>query len=97
MTDAELIDYLKDSHKFTSSQTVRVALDAAADLITAQAERIKALEAGLRIAEAALADIGDAEREEGDDLAWCEARAAKALPLIRPLLRAALSGTGEDR
>ena len=34
-------------------------------------------------AEAALADIGDAEREPGDDLAWREQRAAEALPLPR--------------
>jgi hypothetical protein len=35
----------------------------------------------LRIAQAVFADIGD--REPGDDLAWCEARAAEALPLVR--------------
>lgn len=52
-----------------------------------------ALVKALRTAEAALSDIGDAEREEGDDLAWCEGRAAKALPLIRPVLRAALITT----
>lgn len=38
----------------------------------------KVLEA-LVIAEAGLADIGDADREQGDDVAWCEARAAAAL------------------
>lgn len=38
-------------------------------------------------AEAALADIGDAAREPGDDLKWCERRAAKALPPIRAALR----------
>ena len=37
-------------------------------------------------AEAALADIGDAEREPGDDLAWCERRAAEALPVVREAL-----------
>lgn len=42
----------------------------------------------LRIAEAALADIGDADREPGDDLAWCERRAAKALPQVRAALAA---------
>lgn len=40
----------------------------------------------LKTAEAALADIGDAAREEGDDLAWCESRAAKALPEVRAAL-----------
>jgi hypothetical protein len=42
----------------------------------------------LKFAEAALSDIGDADREEGDDLAWCENRAAMALPRIRRLLAA---------
>ena len=45
-------------------------------------ELIRALE----LAEAALADIGDAEREPGDDLAWAEARAAQVLPRIRAVL-----------
>lgn len=45
-------------------------------------ELIRALE----LAEAALADIGDAEREPGDDLAWAEARAAQDLPRIRAVL-----------
>ena len=48
----------------------------------------------LVIAEAGLADIGDADREPGDDLAWCEARAAQALELPRKAiaaLRAALA------
>jgi len=40
----------------------------------------------LELAEAALADIGDAERELGDDLAWAEARAARDLPRIRAVL-----------
>lgn len=47
----------------------------------------------LREAEAALADIGDADREPGDDVAWCEARAAKALPSVR----AALAQSGGER
>lgn len=45
-------------------------------------QRAELLEA-LRLAEAALSDIGDADREPGDDLAWCERRAAKDLPSIR--------------
>jgi hypothetical protein len=40
----------------------------------------------LELAEAALADIGDADREQGDDLAWAEARAAQDLPRIRQAL-----------
>lgn len=43
----------------------------------------------LKFAEAALADIGDADREPGDDLAWCEARAAEALPRVRAAIKAA--------
>jgi hypothetical protein len=39
-------------------------------------------------AESALSDIGDADREPGDDLEWCEGRAAEALPRIRKLLLA---------
>lgn len=38
----------------------------------------------LAYAEAALGDIGDA----GDDLAWCENRAAQALPRVREVLLA---------
>ena len=45
-------------------------------------------QAALEIAEAALADIGDADREPGDDVAWCEARAAKALPMVRAAITA---------
>jgi len=45
-------------------------------------ELIRALE----LAEATLADIGDAEREPGDDLAWAESRAAQDLPRIRAVL-----------
>lgn len=37
----------------------------------------------LKLAEAGLADIGDADREPGDDLAWCERRAAEPLQFIR--------------
>jgi hypothetical protein len=47
---------------------------------------IDKLRDGLLCAEAALSDIGDAAREPGDDLAWCEQRAAKALPCVRAAL-----------
>jgi hypothetical protein len=49
-------------------------------------EQRDAARATLGIAEAALADIGDADREPGDDLAWCEQRAAQALPAVRAFL-----------
>jgi hypothetical protein len=42
--------------------------------------------AALKTAEAALSDIGDSDREPGDDLAWCERRAAQALPEVRAAL-----------
>ena len=45
-------------------------------------------QAALVIAEAALADIGDADHEPNDDLAWCEARAAQALPMVRAAIAA---------
>jgi hypothetical protein len=53
----------------------------------------QALEA-LVTAEAGLADIGDADREPTDDLAWCEERAAQALAKPRAAivaLKAALA------
>jgi hypothetical protein len=49
------------------------------DLKAANAELLEAL----KLAEAGLADIGDADREPEDDLAWCERRAAEPLPIIR--------------
>lgn len=49
-------------------------------LLVSQREELLA---ALKLAEAALSDIGDADREPGDDVAWCEARAAKPLPEIR--------------
>lgn len=59
-----------------------------------QAEPSGLLEA-LRIAEAALADIGDADREPGDDLAWCERRAAQDLPTVRLAIIRAINPTAE--
>ena len=50
--------------------------------------KIERLRSALELAEAALADIGDADREPGDDLAWCEARAAQDLPTVRAALAA---------
>jgi hypothetical protein len=51
-----------------------------------EAGEVRELHRALVIAEAALADIGDADREPGDDLAWCERRAAQDLPTIRAAL-----------
>lgn len=47
------------------------------------------LRKALVIAEAALADIGDADCDPDYDLAWCEARAAQALPEVRAALASA--------
>ena len=56
--------------------------------IEALRDRVTVLNLALHAAESALADIGDADREPGDDLAWCEARAAAALPDVRAALKA---------
>jgi hypothetical protein len=90
------LDAEPDFSYFTESQMREYA----ADVSTAfrehrdSAERLNlllgadnvALRSGLKTAEAALADIGDATREPGDDLGWCEARAAQALPAVRAAL-----------
>ena len=61
-----------------------------------QTKRIKAEARAERLKEA-LADIGDADRELGDDLAWCERRAAEPLPMIRALLRDHEQEVGDGR
>ena len=65
-----------------ASQWIAEARAALAVPMAADSDVIRALVK----AEAALADIGDAEREPGDDLAWCERRAAEALPFVRDIL-----------
>lgn len=52
------------------------------DLVMAR-NRIKDLESALRIAEAALADISDAEREPCGELSWRKKRASQALLKVR--------------
>ncbi len=54
-----------------------------------QGKVMRQLAEALELAEAGLADIGDADREPGDDLEWCERRAAQPLPVIRAALAAA--------
>jgi len=65
-------------------------LIAAAPETAAERDRLREVNAellaALRIAEAALSDIGDADREPGDDVAWCEQRAAQAIPIARTAL-----------
>jgi hypothetical protein len=89
MTDKYFTIVFKD---LTSDE--RVALwNAYSDKISASSythmvdDRNQLLEV-LCYAECALGDIGDADREPGDDLEWCERRAAAALPRIRKLLLA---------
>jgi hypothetical protein len=55
------------------------------DVAAVRAE-VERLREALRIAEAALSDIGDADREPGDDVAWCEQRAAQVIPIARAAL-----------
>jgi hypothetical protein len=47
---------------------------------------VQELVEALQKAEAALSDIGDADREPEDDVAWCERRAAQDLQMIRAAL-----------
>jgi hypothetical protein len=64
------------------------------ELATATRERDEArvsvdtLRAAIKMAEAALADIGDSDHEPTDDLAWCERRAQQSLPVVRFALAA---------
>lgn len=77
-----------------STEALREQLDAArreivatAHMVSAHYLRAERLAEALRIAEAALADIGDADREPGDDVAWCERRARLGLKVVRDTLR----------
>lgn len=81
--------------KYESIDTVRAALakSRAADALDSQPTDLHRV---LVIAEAALADIGDADREPGDDVAWCEARAAKALPTVRAAIAKLASSQPTD-
>lgn len=58
--------------------------------------RADLVRAALTKAEAALADIGDADREPGDDVAWCERRAAQALPTVRAALHPTAAQENDD-
>jgi len=53
--------------------------------------------AALVAAEAALADIGDADREPGDDIKWAERRAMQALPIVRNALACRCDMRTRDR
>ena len=83
-----LIEPLNGRNLFEAAPVMRDTIEALLDDRDALTQRIEALEGALRIAEAALADIGDAEREPWDDVPWLEKRAAKALPAARAALQA---------
>ncbi|WP_139291339.1 hypothetical protein [Paracoccus sp. SM22M-07] len=76
-----------DAQAYREAFPVNTALAEDAARAHDLALEVERLKADLRFAEAALADIGDVEREDGDDLPWCERRAAKALPRIRATIR----------
>ena len=71
-----------------------LAEDYERELATATRERDEArisvamLWAAAKLAESALADIGDSDHEPTDDLAWCELRAQRTLPVVRFALAA---------
>ena len=73
---------------------INIARDLERELATATRERDEArisvamLWAAAKLAESALADIGDSDHEPTDDLAWCELRAQRTLPVVRFALAA---------
>ena len=80
-------DTFESAIPLVSQHAHRAACEKVISAMQAQLEAVGAGGVGaLEIAEAALADIGDADREPGDDVAWCEARAAEALPEVRAVL-----------
>lgn len=79
--DAE-IEKLRAEREVISAEAVKYA-----DKSGRLEAKVDRLTEALRIAEAALADIGDADREPGDDVAWCERRAALGLRRVRDTLR----------
>ena len=70
----------------TDMASLQLQLREAIEMAVRDRMLVKEMAAALVEAEAALADIGDADREPGDDVAWCEARAAQALPITRAVL-----------
>jgi hypothetical protein len=84
-TDAELkrvadqLDGGEDNAAYVMSQ-----FGAHACMLEREVERLRT---ALKLAEAALSDIGDADRESGDDVAWCERRAAEPLSIVRSALK----------
>lgn len=78
-----LFDSLEDISPDVLSVTVKELLKGTAEFYDEKAETLVLT---LQVAECALGDIGDADREPGDDVEWCEKRAAEALPKVRAAL-----------
>jgi hypothetical protein len=76
-----------DSRKKVSKTSLQNLVNDTVEWFQDKAEKDKAvLVKTLQHAEAALADIGDADREPEDDVKWCEDRAAEAIPMVRKTL-----------
>jgi len=86
----QLLEHASRNPAFRARQDVATMADATdVDALKAVDQLLLAL----RHAEAALSDIGDADREPGDDVAWCERRAAEALPVVRAAIAATKEGS----
>ena len=76
-----------DSRKKVSKTSLQNLLNDTVEWFQEKADEDKGkLVRALQHAEAALADIGDADREPEDNVKWCEDRAAEAIPLVRRTL-----------
>ena len=94
-TPAEVLAEMRDRKYRRFYTKAREWADRLERALSARAAVPEGWHAALVKAEAALADIGDADREPGDDVAWCERRAAEALPAVRAMLAAAPQPAGE--
>ena len=90
--ERERVDVLtvmrRDAHRAAEDRRIdspSFADEALEDSKRAHAAVAELIEAA-KSAEAALSDIGDADREPGDDVAWCERRAYEAIPRLRAAL-----------
>ena len=87
----QAIDLAEMSHN-VSLDGVRAAIERhVAEAVRERDEArvsVDTLRAAIKMAEAALADIGDSDHEPPDDLAWCERRAQQSLPVVRFALAA---------
>ena len=80
-----------DRESLALYRSARDRADAAETRLRELERNAAILRTALKTAEAALADIGDADREPGDNLQWCERRAVEALPAVRAAIDAELA------